>query len=85
LTGSFVKNDSATWSYNNRNSHYTFFLLSRSENYLQGFDKVFSGYQPRLIAREDFIKFTRRESTKTYIISKGFANRSLEAVVLTKS
>jgi hypothetical protein len=26
----------------------------------------------RLIAREDFIKFIRRESTKTYILNFGF-------------
>jgi hypothetical protein len=36
---------------------------------IAGFDVVFSGYQPRLIAREDYIKFTRRESTTTYTIA----------------
>jgi hypothetical protein len=32
---------------------------------------VYYVHLTRLIAREDFIKFTRRESTKTYIDSEG--------------
>jgi len=36
---------------------------------------VYNVHLTRLIAREDFIKFTRRESTKTYKLTVFMASR----------
>jgi hypothetical protein len=39
---------------------------------------VYYVHLTRLIAREDFIKFTRRESTKTYTV--GFVTKRLQII-----
>jgi hypothetical protein len=44
---------------------------------------VYNVHLTRLIAREDFIKFTRRESTKTYTI-KINQNQNVNTVPKTK-
>jgi hypothetical protein len=42
---------------------------------------VYNVHLTRLIAREDFIKFTRRESTKTYFVSVSFRGRNLQVTM----
>jgi hypothetical protein len=45
---------------------------------------VYNVHLTRLIAREDFIKFTRRESTKTYIANSSVCVKNpLEVVLMT--
>jgi len=43
---------------------------------------VYYVHLTRLIAREDYIKFTRRESTKTYIINPTIINVTLQAITV---